>query len=499
MFFVYIFSLELMILHTNDHHGTLFNYWYEINEVAGLAERASIIKSIREGNENSLLLDAGDMNTGVYESNIFRAEPDIKSYNLIGYDAVTLGNHEFYGGLERVKQQIEWATFPFLSANVFMTDLETEDSINASLRESDSINASLQLGMPYVTFTMPNGLYVAVIGLTTTHKALHSDFFVKDGIEVATELVRMLRPKADIVIALTHLGIYDFGEEELYGSIRLAMNVPGIDLIIDGDSHTLLEEPAIVNGVPILQAGERGRHLGKAILNFDMETGEVSLTSWETIPLMRAYDDLPFEKDEEVFEVIEYFRLKAIEAGNEKLGYTTRPFRQMFINERIIALGRVVCEAMKEATIEYGTDVAFYNSGGIRADLLSGDIRISDVYNVLPFGNEIVVVEMPGTVLLDIMVTSFLDKVNTRGFLQYSNNVGVMQMPPDIVLPNLSGGDIEPDRIYKVATSSFLAGGGDGYTQFEYANRIIETGISDREALMEYIRTNDFFRENDDK
>ncbi|MCL2065283.1 MAG: 5'-nucleotidase C-terminal domain-containing protein [Candidatus Cloacimonetes bacterium] len=475
MCFVSFFALELTIFHTNDHHGSLFSYWYEIYEVAGLAERVSLIRQLTESHENVLLLDAGDFNTGVYESNLFRAEPDIIAYNLIGYDALTLGNHEFYGGLERIRQQIEWADFPMLSANIFTLEGEL-------------------VGLPYTTFTMQNGLLVAVFGLTTTHKQLHNDFVVKNDIEIALELVPRLREKADIVIALTHLGIYDLGVDELYGSIRLAYNVPGIDLIIDGDSHTVLEEPAYVNGIPIVQAGERGKYVGKAELSFDVMTGKVSLSNWETIPLMREFNDPPFEVDNEVFEAIEVFKQRAIEMGNDLLGHSERYFRDIGVRNRITALGRVVSEAMLNATIEYGAEVAMTNSGSIRSNLRAGEVRISDIHNILPFDNDLVVVEIPGTVLLDIITVSFLEKVDTGAFLQYSNNVGIIQRPPNLVIPNLRGIEIEPDRIYRVVTNSFLADGGDGYSQFEYALDTINTGITVREALIHYIQTNEFFR-----
>ena len=470
----YIFSLDLMILHTNDHHGSLFNYWLEFNQVAGLAERAILINQIKENNENVLILDAGDMNTGIYESNLFVAEPDILAYNLIGYDAVTLGNHEFYGDIERVTNQISTATFPFLSANIFNQNNEL-------------------IGLPYQFFTMQNGLQVAVLGLTTTHKSLHDDFIVKCDVEIANELVPILREKADIVIALTHLGIYDFGGEQQYGSIRLALNTTGIDLIIDGDSHTLLEQPAIINGVPIVQAGERGRYLGKAILNFDVETGEVNLNNWEAIPLMRAHNDPEFEADIEIQEMLESYRQKAIDSGNALLGVSDRDFRNININNRIVAIGRVVGQAMLESFPEHNIDVGMYNSGGIRGDLLRGEIRVSHIHNVMPFENNLVILEMPGTLLSEIIRDSYIERINTGAFLQYSNNVGIVQRPGDIVIPNLNGVDLVPDKIYRVATNSFVASGREN-PLFTLAEIKIDTGITTRQALINYIQTAPFFK-----
>jgi len=478
VYFVFSFCVELMILHTNDHHGSLFNYWNEFNEVAGIAERAHIIKQITADQENFLILDAGDINTGIYESNIFDAEPDIIAYNMIGYDAVTLGNHEFYGGLHKVQKQIQWADFPMLSANI--TNLEGE-----------------YIGQPYTIFNMPNGLNVAILGLTTTHKKLHSDFVVKDDVQVAMELVPLLREKADVVIALTHLGIYDFSRDTLYGSIRLATNVSGIDMIIDGDSHTLLNEPVIVNGTPIVQVGHRGRYLGKALLNFDVATGMVDLTSWEAIPLMRDWDEEPFEADINISEMLGEFKVKSINAGNELIGYTTRNFRQVNKENRIIALGRVIGEAILLSAKEHGAEIGMINNGGIRSDLLEGEIWVSHVHNVLPFDDNVIVMDIPGTILLEIIRSSFVENTGTTAFLQYSNNVGIVQTPPDVVIPNLKGVEIQADVVYKVATNKYLSDGGDGYELFKLANSSIDTGISTKAAFIDYIKNTPFFQESE--
>ena len=105
---------QLVVIHTNDHHGTVLAK----DGIAGLAERATYIKAMKAAYENLLILDAGDINTGTAISNMFRAEPDIKAYNMMGYHAVTLGNHEFDGTTEKLLAQMELSQFPWLSANI---------------------------------------------------------------------------------------------------------------------------------------------------------------------------------------------------------------------------------------------------------------------------------------------------------------------------------------------------------------------------------------------
>ena len=295
LFSIYVLcSLEFTVLHTNDHHGSTLSVMWGDYEVAGLEVRAYLIEQHRT--ENTLLLDAGDLNTGQTISNSFAAEPDIKSYNIIGYDAMALGNHEFYGGLGRLRRQMRWAEFPFLSANIFHREQVAGSDIEGGFSidwdgDDDIGSVSLYSAFrPFIIKTLPNGLRVAILGLTTTLKEFSDEVIVIDEVRIANYLVPRLREEADVVIALTHLGIYDVGNDSPYesgyvGSLRLAMEVEGIDLIIDGDSHTLLEEPLIVNGTPILQAGHRGRYLGKASAFFDPDTAEFTLLSWECIPL----------------------------------------------------------------------------------------------------------------------------------------------------------------------------------------------------------------------
>ena len=296
--FHFCLTLELLIIHTNDHHGSLRNYNLNENVVPGLAERAFVIKELINSETNYLLLDAGDMNTGQQESKKKDAEPDIKAYNMMGYHAVTLGNHEFYEGLSRLKKQIEWADFPFLCANL-------------------TYNDGTYIGVPYIIQTMPNGLKVAIFGLTTptlekSMPSLMDQIKILDEVEVAKKLVPKLKKQADIVIALTHLGIahtdpaslpFPFSLAAEIGSIRVAKYVNGIDLIIDGQSHTVLEKPVIVNNTPIVQVGERGRVIGKAILNFDEKTKKVILKEWESISLIKPKGHI-FKVDSKIFDFL---------------------------------------------------------------------------------------------------------------------------------------------------------------------------------------------------
>ena len=476
--FVFIsgYSLELLIVHTNDHHGNLFNYTFNNNDVPGLAERAFIIKNMINNHPNYLLLDAGDMNTGQYESRKHDAEPDIKAYNIMGYHAVTIGNHEFYAGFDRLKKQIEWAEFPFLCANI-------------------TYNDGTPVGVPYIIKTMPNGLKVAIFGLTTptletSMPTLMDRLVILDEVDVAQKLVPELRKQADIVIALTHLGIahtdpaslpFPFSMMVEIASIRLAKRVSGIDLIIDGHSHTVLEKPIIVNNTPIVQAGERGRYIGKAILEVSPNTKKVTLKEWESITLMQPKGH-NFKIDVEVFNYLSQFRSNATE---QVIGKSGELLTVKDIRNQPTPLGRFVSDAFMNAVKELKPDLAITNSGGIRSDIPKGDIRVVDVYNVLPFENTLVMVDLTGTALIEIINHSLSNAINTGGFMQFSSNVTVSR---DSVIINRM--PVNPVKVYKVVTNSYTASGGDGYRQFSEALRRVETGIVDKQALLQFIISN---------
>ncbi|MDH3951771.1 MAG: metallophosphoesterase, partial [Deltaproteobacteria bacterium] len=247
---------HLVVLHTNDTHGHPVKFFKDpAPDVGGLGARATIVKRIRGQSKNVLVLDAGDINTGRPESNLFKARPDIEGYNYIGYDAMAIGNHEFDNALGVLREQMKLADFPFLSANVRTKQGEL-------------------LTLPYIIKEF-DGFKVAIFGLTTketefvAHQENIRSLVFQDEVEVAKQLVPELRKQADVVIALAHMGTYNSTE---LGSKRLASEVNGIDLIVDGHSHTKLDAPIVMTDPEsghktlIVQAWKWGLVLGRVDL-----------------------------------------------------------------------------------------------------------------------------------------------------------------------------------------------------------------------------------------
>ncbi len=484
-------AFHLVVLHTNDHHGRPAKFFQDpAPGVGGIPARATLVKEVREGNKNILLLDAGDLNTGLPVSNLFHARPDIEGYNALGYDAMAIGNHEFDTSPDILQWQIAWAHFPFLSANI--KDRHGEN-----------------LARPYIIRSY-KGFRVAVFGLTTKRTEILGDpenikdLTFEDEVEVARTLVPKLRQQADIVIALVHMGIY--GTTDM-GSERLATQVRGIDLIVDGHSHTRLKDPLYVQHresdwkTPIVQAWKWGLELGrvdlwvreKKVVRLRFEPIPINLRRMEVGPHGKkrlAYVGPRIREDDMLLGMVQPYLREAEAALSEVVGYAEDTFSYRESRTRETALGDLVADSMLWYTRDLGVDFALQNGGGIRADLPRGNISKASTYAVLPFNNRVHVLTMKGR-----EVQALFDYIGTvaegeGAFPQVSEGVRftvnrVTKKCEDILI---RGKPIEPDRSYKIATNRFLARGGDGYRIFlEAVDRHI-LYEKQRDVLNQYIQ-----------
>lgn len=478
-------AVELTVLHTNDHHG---RFWKNSAGEHGLAARKTLVNAIRAEVAARggvvLLLDAGDINTGVPESDVLDAKPDILGMNLMGYDAMVVGNHEFDNPLEILRKQEEWMDFPLLSANVY--------------------DASGQrLFAPYQIFTL-SGLRVAVFGLTTETTAVVGNpqhirgLVFRPAVDEARELAAHLRPKADVVIALTHLGHYPDSTAHggpAKGSIALAQAVPDIDLIVDGHSHSLLTVPAVENGVPIVQAGDHGKYLGRVELR--REKGVVSITDAQVIPINRADTaerdgqtitvpaSTPILEDPAMLALLTPFQTQGTEALMTIVGYSDGNFtgERTLTRSTETELGVLLCRAMREKT---GADVAVMNGGGIRAGLPAGDITYKDVLKVKPFGNTVCTVTMTGQELIAYLRTVASMEPGTGAFA-HIDGVELLYCGEEVTGARIGATAVEPANSYTLVLESYLANGGDGYPAVNTHPAFMDTGYVDADVLRAYI------------
>jgi 5'-nucleotidase/UDP-sugar diphosphatase len=468
---------RLVVLHTNDHHGHPVAFPFGGKpSTAGLPARATLVEEIRSETENVLLLDAGDINTGRPESNLFDARPDIIGYNFIGYDAMTIGNHEFDRGKQVLAEQMALARFPFLSAN---------------LRTA----SGTLLGRPYIIKKF-SGFNVAVFGLTTVDTAAitYPDHIAglhfEDEVETARKLVPRLREQADVVIALVHLGIY---ETPRRGSLRLAREVPGIDLVVDGHSHTKLDKPIWVKNrvsgeiVPVVQAWKWGLVVGR--VDMDVSGDDARVIGFKTIPVNLSSRRLA--ENEDLSAALKPFLQKTDDMLSEPITWVTEAITHRKGRTGTTPLGRLVAESMKWAARTLRPDFAVQNSGGVRDDIPRGTLTARTIHQVLPFDNTVVVVELDGMAMGRLLEHMAIGAAREgKGFPQVSEGLEmtVEKGSGRIRRVRINGNQLDPDRTYRVATNSYLAAGGDGYRVLAESAYAHDTSVCQREALIDYIR-----------
>ena len=461
---------ELVLLHSNDHHGTILPR----GERGGLAQRAAFVRGIRELHPNVLLLDAGDINTGTALSNMFQAAPDFLAYSMMGYDAMVFGNHEFNEGLERMEMQMALAGFPIFASNVTRAD------------------GSFLGGRQYIVKNF-DGFSVGIFALTTLRTLVISNpdrslAFI-DEIEAAREAVDILRNRegVDIVIALTHLGTAK--ESSLHiSSQELAAAVAGIDIIVDGHSHEFMETALKVGNTWIVTAHERGMVLGRGILS--IQNGRFVNFDWAPVEISSI------EPDIRVSAMLRPFIELADISLREVVGEAADTFifgdREPRFHET--AIGNMVCDATAwffREVFDQELDFAFHNGGNIRAELPQGPITRESILTVLPFENNLFIASLSGRDLIDLFDFMAAIPQGAGGFPQFSSEVRVTldASTQSIVSLTIGGEPVDPDRIYRFSTNDFLLGGGDGYTVL--AERSVEpynTSLLLAYAVIDYIR-----------
>lgn len=267
---------RLTILHTNDQHSRLDPFPMDGSRNAGrggIARRMTLIQQIRQEQPNTLLLDAGDIFQGTPYFNLYKGEPEILAMNRLGYDACTIGNHDFDAGIDNMRDQFAKASFPFLIANYdFRKTVMDERTQPYKVFKKDGVRVGVfGLGI------QPNGLIPA---------NLYKEMVYTEPVETSAFIARKLRAdeRCDYVICLSHLG-YKYNDTTVSDQV-LAARSQDIDLIIGGHTHTFLDAPVTLpnaNGKPVLvnQVGFGGINLGRIDLTF--ERGKAALVDGKAV------------------------------------------------------------------------------------------------------------------------------------------------------------------------------------------------------------------------
>jgi len=452
---------SLTILHVNDFHGALqpTRSGADRPEEGGAARLAALVKT--ERTPTTLFLAAGDLMQGTNLSNLFAGRPVIEAFNLMGLDATAVGNHEFDNGQTALSERAAEARFPFLAANI-------------------AGNGPWQ---PAVIRTV-GSLRVAIFGLTTeetpvaTHPRNVKGLVFNDAVATARRLVAELRPQADLIVALTHLGVE---EDE-----KLAAAVPGIDVIVGGHTHTKIEQPEMIGGTLVLQAYERGVFLGR--LDLEVTDGKVTAHRYRLVPVTAAAGE-----DPAVTALVAGYLQQLSGRMNEVVGTAAVDLEggKDAMRTRETNLGDLVADMMREAS---GADVALINGGTIRAGVPAGPVTVGTIYNVLPFDNWLISFAITGKELRESLETG-VSRVEVRdgGFPQVSGMSFTFNPKAPagsrITAVSVGGAPLDETRRYVLATHDFLAAGGNGFTVFAGHDPVFnDSGRSLRVVLAEWWR-----------
>lgn len=499
---------KFTVLHTNDNHG---RFWENSKGEYGMAARKTFIDSIRaevtQNGGETILLSGGDINTGVPESDMQDAVPDFVGMNLLGYDAMALGNHEFDNTLDVLEMQSELADFPMLAANIYIKDGDTV--------------TDERLFSPYKVFTI-NGLKVAVIGLTTkdTAKLVNPDnvatiHFADPQVEIKKAIKEIeANETVDLIFATTHMGHYANGQHgsEAPGDVLLARSLEEgqLDAIIGGHSQNpvCMEgneyadfnpgddcKPDQQNGTYIMQAHEWGKYVGRA--DFEFYDGKLHLAKYDLIPVnLKEKDengDYQFIQSEIEPNSTVIATLSAYQQqGQELLDVIISKTDAKLEGDRDVVraeqtnLGHLLGHAYRTYDL-VDADFGVMNSGGVRDSIAAGDIAYRDVLTVQPFGNFVTKATMTGA-----EVKAYLDVVATKtagsgAYAQLDNiSLTVDCDLSDVTIREINNKTFSLTDTYTFSVISFSAAGGDDYPVID----VESTQLTDAAVLREFFVKN---------
>lgn len=456
---------EITILHINDMHG-------RVVEGISVARISTMVENFRAENPNTLLFDAGDTVHGLPIANLFEGGSMIELMNEIGFDGMVAGNHDFNFGLERLQALNNIAEFPIMGANV--------------------INEAGDVVLDDYQIFVKDGVRIGVFGLATPDTLYRTHPRNVEGLDfvsptnVAAQMVSHLEPQTDIIIALGHLGITP---SSFYTSLRVIENVPGIDIFIDGHSHTLFEEGRMVNGTLLVSTGAHTQHFG--VVDLVVENGKLISANAHTISAAEAAH---IPQDQTILDKVTDFQADIQIMGAEILGYTTEYLDgyRGNVRTRETNLGNLTADIMLSVT---DADIALVNGGSIRDSILPGQVSLRDLHTVFPFGGVVEVREITGAAILAALEHGTRSYPFENGAFPQVAGVNFeinIARPAGYRVENvyIGGQPLDLAHTYRLATRDFIGNGGDGYAMIAAAPLVLEVmGVT--EAITEFFRNHE--------
>ncbi|MEP0507520.1 MAG: bifunctional metallophosphatase/5'-nucleotidase [Aurantimonas coralicida] len=489
----------LTILHTNDMHSRIepinkYDSTCSADELAeakcfgGSARLLSGIRAAREAHPNTLLVDGGDQFQGTLFYTRYKGKAAAEMMNALGYDAMTVGNHEFDDGPKVLRAFMEEVEFPILLANA---DISAEPELADTLKPSAVIEK--------------DGETIGLIGVTPADTGELSsagpNVRFSDPIEaVRAEVDRLTGEGVTKIVLLSHSG---YAVDQ-----RIAAAVSGIDVIVGGHSNTLLSNtdekaagpyPTMVPNpdgvdVPIVQAYAYGKYLGELTVTFD-DSGVVTAAVGNPVIM-----DGEIAEDSDLKTRIEELAKPLQEIREKVVGRTEDPIdgSRDTCRAQECEMGNLVADAMLDRVADQGTAVAIVNGGGLRASIDAGEITMGDVLTVLPFQNTLSTFKLTGADIKAALENGVSEVEEGGGRfpqvagLRYSWSRAGTPGEDRIRSIEIREGDgyvpLDPEKTYLVVSNNFMRGGGDGYGVFaEKGTEAYDFGPALEEVVVEYL------------
>ncbi|MGR3569846.1 MAG: bifunctional metallophosphatase/5'-nucleotidase [Pseudooceanicola nanhaiensis] len=480
-------DFPLTILHTNDFHARfepISKYdsgcSAEDNTAGecfgGSARLVTAIKEARERAENSILVDGGDQFQGTLFYTYYKGKLAAEMMNKLGYDGMTVGNHEFDDGPEVLRGFMDALDFPILMSNA---DVSGEPLLADVLKKSVVIDV--------------NGEKVGLIGLTpqdTDELASPGPnvIFTDPAGAVQHEVDRMTEEGVNKIVVLSHSG-YNVDK-------RVAENTTGVDVIVGGHTNTLLGDmdgaegpyPTMVGDTAIVSAYAYGKFLGELNVLFDDE-GNIKEASGAPIIMDAAVteDQTTVDRIAEAAKPLDEIRNKVVAETTEAIDGDKNACRTGECQ-----MGNLVADAMLARVKDQGIDVAIANGGGLRASIDSGEVTMGEVLTVLPFQNTLSTFQTKGSVIVEALENGVSQLEDVAG--RFPQVAGLSFTFDPAAEPGsrisdvmVDGAPIEPEKTYGVVTNNYVRNGGDGYAMFVAGENAYDYGPDLADVTAEYL------------
>lgn len=487
------------LLYTNDIHSRIDpfpkNFYYAFySGKGGFGRIGGVIHDFKAKNPATLAVDSGDYLQGTPYFNFFKGETEMRLMDAAGFDAITVGNHEFDNGVQQLQKVL-----PLYKGTMITTNMVFDHDMG--VRYSVKKIGAVRVGM--------FSLITEVNGLVSTPNFQGAKYY--DPIKVAAAAVAKLRKESDVVVMLSHMGTTppwsEEGEKsadletatnaalahdhevepEMITDEILAKRVPGIDVIVSGHTHVMIKRPVQIRNKSgstyIISSGMGGGYLGQA--NITLDKGRVAKVANNMIPLTES---VPVSASIE--QMIAPYREVVNRTIKEQIGESTGVFKRYSANNAESALNNLVADACLAAAQKIKPEVSFsvVSSGTPRNPLPAGKILVEDCFYALPFDNKIVINKVTGKQALEMLTIQRRATDHKRHAISnVTYTLTVNNGPIENVL--IAGKPVDPNATYWVAVNDYMADGSSGFTMLPSVPRV-NTDVLQRDALIDFIRAN---------